>query len=199
MDFKPDILKFNDGSAVTNAQEWEQRRKEIKEILMHEEYGYMPPLPKTVKGLVTNSDPKCASGHAVLESVNITFDTPKGDFTFPISFLAPNDGKKHPLIILINFRPDVYDMYFPTEEILDNGFALAVMHYNDITQDNNDLTDKLAGCFDRPTDGTGYGKIMLWAYGASRAADYLVTRPEVDSSNMAVCGHSRLGTTALVC
>lgn len=199
MNFKPDILTFSDGTKVTDAASWEMRRNEIKEILMKEEYGYMPPLPKAVCGTVTERDEKCASGHAALEKINISFDTPKGDFTFPILFFAPNDGKKHPLIILINFRPDPYDMYFPAEEIIDKGFCLAVIHYNDISEDNNDITDKLGGCFNRPTDGTGYGKIMLWAYGASRAADYLITRPEVDADNMAVCGHSRLGKTAMVC
>ena len=199
MEFRPDILMFNNGTLVTNEEQWQERRTELKEILMRQEYGYMPPLPKAVKGEVESSDHKCASGHAVLDRINITFDTPKGDFTFPIMFFAPNDGKKHPLIVLINFGAEPYHMYFPAEEIIDNGFGLAVVYYNDVSQDNDDLTDKLAGCFDRPADGTGYGKIMLWAYAASRAADYLVTRPEVDSHNMAVCGHSRLGKTAMVC
>ena len=199
MDFRPNLLTFIDGTKIADAAAWKKRREEIKEILMHEEYGYMPPLPKAVSGEVTNRDESCASGHAVLENINITFDTPKGDFTYPIHFFAPTDGNKHPLIVLINFRPDPYDKYFPAEEILDKGFALAVIHYNDIATDNNDITDKLGGCFHRPTDGTGYGKIMLWAYGASRAADYLITRPEVDADNMAVCGHSRLGKTAMVC
>ena len=199
MEFKPDLLKFNDGTIVSDINDWNKRRSEIKEILMHEEYGYTPPLPNSVSGEVVNRDESCACGHAVLENINITFDTPKGDFTFPIHFFAPTDNKKHPLIVLINFRADAYDKYFPAEEIIDNGFALAMIHYNDISTDNNDITDKLGGCFTRPDDGTGYGKIMLWAYGISRATDYLVTRPEVDTDNIAVCGHSRLGKTAMVC
>ena len=39
----------------------------------------------------------------------------------------------------------------------------------------------------------------MWAYAASRALDYLLTRDEVDHKHIAVVGHSRLGKTALWC
>ena len=51
----------------------------------------------------------------------------------------------------------------------------------------------------RKYDGTDWGKISMWAWGASRVLDYLLTRSEVDSENVAVIGHSRLGKTALWC
>ena len=195
----PQILKMNDGKTTQSREEWQIRREEILDILRREEYGYSPAKPDTVKGTVRDIDAKCCSGHARIETVDISFATETGQFSFPIQFFVPQNGKKNPLFLLINFRPEAYDKYFPAEEIIDNGFALAVVYYQDITSDNGDFTDKLAGAYRRKNNGTDWGKISMWAWGASRALDYLLTREEVDCKNTAVIGHSRLGKTALWC
>ena len=199
MKIKPDLMVFKNGAPVLDTADWEKRRLELLDILRKEEYGYPPEAPEKVSARITNVDDKCASGHAQLEYIDLSFQAEKGAFVLPIKFFVPNDGKKHPAIVLINFRPDPYDMYFPIEEILDNGFALALVYYEDITADNGDFSDKLAGLYSRPDDGTGWGKISLWAFGVSRVIDYLQTREEVDMDHLAVAGHSRLGKTALLC
>ena len=198
MNFKPELLLSQNGTKVTGA-DWEARRRELLDILAHEEYGYLPPKLGVVTGRVVSTEKKVASGHAIVDRVEIDVPTEKGTFTFPINLIVPNNGHKVPVFVLINFRPDLYDMYYPLEEIIDNGFALAVLYYNDITQDNGDMQDKLAGLIERPADGTGFGKISLWAWACSRVLDYLETREELDCSNAAVIGHSRLGKTALWC
>lgn len=102
-------------------------------------------------------------------------------------------------VLLLNFRPLIPDIYCPAEEILDNGFALAVVCYTDITADDGDWGSGLCGHYPRKHPDTDPGKLVFWAYAASRALDVLTLRPEVDARNIAVIGHSRLGKAALLC
>lgn len=198
MKFLPDIMTFENGRKVLSASDFAERRKELLNILSEEEYGYMPPRPKKVRGEVIKSVEKCCSGHAVLEKISISFDTPCGEFSFPLNLFVPVKKEKSPLIVLINFRSDEYDMYYPAEEIIDNGFSLAVINYEDITSDDEDFTNGIAKMYPRD-ESTGWGKISMWAFALSRAIDYLSERKEIDSENIAVAGHSRLGKTALWC
>ena len=139
MSIQPPLLTFRDGTPVT-PQTWPQRRSELLDILQREEYGYAPAAPSAVRGEILQTEHNCCAGHARLETIRISFDTPKGEFSFPMLFFCPTDGKKHPLFILLNFSPNAYDPYFPAEEIIDNGFALAVVHYASVTSDTPDMT-----------------------------------------------------------
>lgn len=198
MEFLPDILKFEDGKNVTK-ENFFLRREEMLEILRREEYGYSPQKPEKVKGEVVETVTKVAAGHGVFEKIKISFETEKGEFSFPVNFIYPKNKKNVPAFILINFRSDVYDMYYPLEEIIDNGFALAAIHYKDVATDDNDFTNGIASMYSRNNPDTDWGKISMWAFSASRVLDYLETREEVDKNNVAVIGHSRLGKTALWC
>lgn len=209
----PELLRMNDGRAVT-AENWRERRAELLDLLSSEEYGYSPEAPKEVRAIVEKRDNKAFEGKAFQETIRVEFDTPKGVFSFPFELVVPYSDKKVPLFLQINFRPEVPDRYQPTEEILDNGFAVASFWYLDVTSDDamdgdydseadehrfrNWFRDGIARMYPRD-EKTGWGKIGMWAFAASRVLDCLWDRPEIDRERVAVCGHSRLGKTALWC
>ena len=196
--YMPDLLTMADGTSVTSSAQWEARRGELLNILAREQYGtFLPPSTASAR-VMAPSTPACA-GHALQETLEVRFDTPAGEFAFPLRFLYPADGQAHPLFLLLNFRPLIPDIYCPAEEILDNGFALAVVCYTDITADDGDWGSGLCGHYPRKHPDTDPGKLVFWAYAASRALDVLTLRPEVDARNIAVIGHSRLGKAALLC
>ena len=143
MRINPPLLMFRDGTPVESAT-WPLRRAELLDILQREQYGYAPAAPASVRGEILHTDPCCA-GHARLEQLRIAFDTPKGEFSFPMFFFCPTDGQRHPLFILLNFSSNAYDAYFPAEEIIDNGFALAVIPYTSVTSDDPNMTNGLSG------------------------------------------------------
>lgn len=177
-------------------------RKEMLDILFEEEYGNLPPLPEKTEWEVKEKViPNFCAGKAIAYKITANLVVSGKDFSFPFYATIPTDGKKHPFFIHINFRDLVPDRYMPTEELVDNGFAVLSFCYDDVTKDNDDFTDGLAGVLfengqRKPNDP---GKIAMWAWAAHRVMDYAQTRGDVlDLECSIVCGHSRLGKTALV-
>ena len=175
-------------------------KSEIVDLLLREEYGYLPKAPFLVRAELIERDKKFCAGKAELEIYNLICECPFGEFSFPVRVAMPKSGRPVPAFVHINFRPDVPDKYQPTEEIVDAGYAVLSFCYKEVTSDEGDFTNGLAGLVypDGKRNPDACGKLGLWAWAAMRVLDFALTLDSIDPHRISVTGHSRLGKTALL-
>lgn len=175
-------------------------KQELVDVLLREEYGYLPKRPHTVTAEEVSVDKSFCAGKADLKKLSLTCHMDEGEFSFPVYYVAPKGKQNIPCFIHINFRDLIPDRFQPTEELIDMGYATLTFCYRDVTADNGDFTDGLAGIVypDGKRKPEDCGKIGLWAWAAMAIMDYAQTLEELDRSKISVIGHSRLGKTALL-
>lgn len=237
----PDPLTLADGTKVTDAATWKnKRRAEVLELFATQVFGKMPAQKlEGIKYEVLESADDALGGKAKRRQVAVYFtgksDGPKMEVLIytPAKakgavpcFLGYNFEGNHavqsdPAIRLstswmrndpkegrVNNRATEQSRgseasRWQVEKILDAGYGLATIYYGDIDPDFDDgFQNGIQPLFykdgqKKPADDE-WGSIAAWAWGLSRALDYLETQDElVDAKRVAVIGHSRLGKTSL--
>ena len=199
----PPLLTQADGTPVTD---WRTCRAVLLTALETYSYGHTPPPPLRVWCEELEAPApfrRIYGGKVRQERLLLHFETEHGVCRFPFVLALPLRVEKPPVLLHLAFRPDLPDKAVPVEEITDAGYALAVVCYQDMVNDAHfgDFSDGIAAHFgtQNPRGPEEWGKIGMWAYGASRVLDYLLTRADIDAAHTAVVGHSRLGKTALWC
>ncbi len=175
-------------------------REEMLDIIQKEEYGYLPPKPDKITFDVLEEDKCFCNSKAVFKKISARCVIGDKQFSFPFYSVIPYRNGKIPVIVHLKFGTNVSDMFMPSEEIADEGFACLSFCYKDITSDDADMKNGLAGVLyeNGQRKNTDAGKIALWAWAAHRIMDYAQTVPELDTTKSIICGHSRLGKTALL-
>ena len=87
------------------------------------------------------------------------------------------------------------------EKIIESGYGLVTLNYNDVDRDKNDFSDGIHSLLYKsdqikPEDDQ-WGSISAWAWGMSRVMDYLEKETLIDEKKVILFGHSRLGKTSL--
>lgn len=80
--------------------------------------------------------------------------------------------------------------FWPAEEVIARGYAVAAFYNGDVDPDNFDnFQDGIHGLLDTKRTNDSWGTLAAWAWGASRCLDYLMTDKAIDANKVAVIGH----------
>ncbi len=207
----PDLFTLASGGKVTTSAVWEQQRRgELLDLFRRHVYGYAPPKPETLSFRVVESDPKAMDGKATLKRVAISFNLQGEPFTFHLTLFVPNQRSgKAPVFLLLNHRgPENTDPtrkrqmeFWPAEYAVERSYAIAAI--NVAAEAEPDSAKAKTGIrafyrqhYPKPEELT-WGALSAWAWSGSRAVDYFETDSDIDTSKIAVIGHSRGGKTSL--
>jgi hypothetical protein len=219
----PSLLTANDQSEINTAALWQQKRRpEILELFAREMFGRIPQAEVNVSFTVYDHDPKALAGLATRKQVRILITNRQDSLTMDLLLYLPNGSKKSvPVFLGLNFLgnhtldPDTNITIrnqdkaggervnrWPVKDILAAGYGVASIWYEDIDPDFDDgFQNGIHPLFYREgqtqPSADEWGSIAAWAWGLSRAMDYLQQDKDVDGNRIIVLGHSRLGKTAL--
>lgn len=205
----PDVFTSIDGRKTSSKSQWEKiRRNEILELFRTNVFGRVPETPYQKSFKLVSSDKKAMNGAATLKQVEILITSKGKELVIHLTLFTPNNSKKPaPAFLLIDNRGPantdplrkVKSEFWPAEEAIARGYAMAVFANADVDPDNfDDFKNGIHALLDKnPRPDDAWGTIAAWAWGASRCMDYLVTDKEIDAGKIAVVGHSRGGKAAL--
>ena len=222
----PVLTCKNGDVVTTKEEWEQKRRPEILEMLTTYMYGRAPELKEKLKATVERVDKKALGGKATRKEVSIQLsDDPDGP-RLNLQVYTPNGGqKKVPMFLGISFLPNASVTDDPgvvladsldakgrrikgsmkdswcLDQILEHGYGLATFCYSDVDPDfddgfRNGVHPHYYHKGQSYPDPDEWGSVAAWAWGMSRAMDYLEEDPNVDAKKVAVIGHSRLGKTA---
>ena len=198
----PDPLILKNGKPVTSAKMWwDQRRPEIVEDFDREVYGRAPKSTPAVKWEITstvrelNGDVPVITKHLIgyvdnAINIGLTVSTP-ADAVAPVPVIMELAFQGFPQPAGITWQ----------QQVLAKGWGCASFIPTSVQADNGQgLTQGIIGLVNhgqtRRLDD--WGALRAWAWGASRALDYLESDKSVDAKRVGIEGMSRYGKAAIV-
>ena len=205
----PDPLTTSRGRIVMDKATWETtRRPEVLALFKNEIYGQMVQTYDSLSFIFTKMDAEAMQGKATHKEVQITVWKVGKPVKINLLYFIPNQKPRPaPLFLFINNRDKKNtdparaekSEFWPAEVLIDSGYAIAAFRVSDLAPDNKDtyMNGALQLYPDQMRVPNGMKAIGSWAWGASRAFDYLEQDPDIDPKRIFVVGHSRGGKAAL--
>ncbi|MEJ5368861.1 MAG: GDSL-type esterase/lipase family protein [Bryobacteraceae bacterium] len=218
----PELLRLKDGRPVTTPDLWwNLRRPEIVEDFEREVYGRVPAnAPRIEWRVIRQAEDKAGPFPVLARELRGRADNracPQMEVEIQMVVVTPAWVKQPvPLMILFGrpaFPSDPLPPAFAkfaamagpdppaTVQLIGAGWGYALLSPASIQADNGAGLTKgvigLANC-GRPRKPDDWGALRAWAWGASRALDWLETDPAVDAKRVGIEGVSRFGKAALV-
>jgi hypothetical protein len=211
----PDPLIFNNGTHVNTPKQWERRRQEIFEDFDREIYGRLPEnVPAVTWNVISEKDTmngdipvheKQLCGHvdntaypAIVVNIDLTLTTPR-NITTPVPVMI-EFGWKFPKGFKMPPAPPQEGPAWQ-QQLLAKGWGYAILVPTSYQADNGaGLRSGIIGLVNKgqPRKLDDWGALRAWAWGASRAVDYMETDKAVNSKCIGIEGLSRYGKAALV-
>lgn len=211
----PDILTLQNGRKVTTAAMWwNQRRPELVEDFDREIYGRVPRNVPKVTWSVTSTTKAMSGSRPVTEKQlsghvdNSSY--PLIDVNISMKLVTPADATAAVPVMIMFHREGMIRPPTPPlapadapaiEQLIADGWGYAYLDPSSIQADNGaGLTRGIIGLVNKgqPRKPDDWGALRAWAWGASRALDYLETDKAVDAKRVGIEGVSRYGKAALV-
>ncbi|MBI5083064.1 MAG: hypothetical protein HZB13_00475, partial [Acidobacteria bacterium] len=218
----PEILRLKDGRPVTSPEMWwKLRRPEIVEDFEREVLGRVPANAPAIKWTVTRTvDDKVGPYPVVAKELTGRADNtacPEITVEIKIVVVTPAWARK-PVPLMIMFGRDALPSApvpaafarfaalagtdpHATVQLIAAGWGYAMLNPGSVQADNGaGLTKGIIGLANKgqPRKPEDWGALRAWAWGASRALDYLETDSAVDARHVGIEGVSRYGKAALV-
>ncbi len=219
----PDPLLMKNGQRVTSSEQWwSARRPQIIADYEREILGKAPAKLPKVTWEPVKTNPEKYGGFDVITKrlvghVDNSID-PQIQVNIEMVLTTPaHAAGPVPVIMELAFDPDFQDaIAAPVSEVvppghghygveweplLKRGWGFAVLSPTSFqADDGSGLTSGIIGLMNKgqPRGPADWGALRAWAWGTSRAMDYLETDKAVDAKQVGLEGHSRFGKAALV-
>jgi dienelactone hydrolase len=187
----PDPFLMSNGKRVRTIDDWEARRRELRDLILGYEYGRMPTEATEVKATENSSQVDTATQRTT-KQLTLTMG-PGGKVSVPLVLSVPPGKGPFPIIIKGDLcwgrvKPEI------VAEVVRRGYILAEFDRTAVAPDKNDRTTGVFPLYPQ----YDWGDEAAWAWGFSRVIDYATTREDVDRARIIVTGHSRGGKAALL-
>ncbi len=193
----PSLLEFLDGRKVQSLDDWEERREEIRSLLIKYFIGSFPAETPQIDGAKVTSE-KVRDDGSIRRRIRVTLTTPNR-VAFEMALWLPKGDGPFPLLLT---APRFYQRYWG-EDALKRGYAVCFYpgvdsHHREADYpDYDSIWQTIRKEYPRAT----WTEISTKGWLASRCIDYLLgdqSVTDIDADKIAIIGFSRYGKQAII-